>query len=287
MGSRRWGDRKDGTLLRSIDSMHYIMPLMYPNRCDNEAFLHIRVDLTGAEKFLERKNADEPPYRYNLFQLVVTAVLKTITLRPALNRFIANKNLYQRNEITAAFTVKKIFSDTGGEALARVYARGTDTLDTIHEEIFRQVFQCRSDKKDGSTASMDVIRKLPGKRLIGCAARFLDRHGWMPRSIIATDPYYCSAVLANLGSLKIDAGYHHMTNWGTNSLFCAIGLMKKRPFFDEAGEMKMRQSVDLGLTIDERIADGYYYAKSIRLLQKLLENPELLDRPLAEPVEPD
>ncbi len=282
---RRWGDRKDGTLLRDIDSMHYIMPLMYPNRCDNEAFLLVQVDLTNAETFLERKNAKDPPYRYNLFQMVVTAVLKTISLRPELNRFIANKNLYQRNELTAAFTVKKVFSDKGGEALARIYARESDTIDTVHEEIFRQVLLCRSDRKDGSTASMDIIQKLPGKRAIGVLARFLDRHGWMPKSIIATDPYYCSAVLTNLGSLKLEAGYHNMTNWGTNSLFCAIGLMRKRPFYDEMGNFKMRQSVDLGITIDERIADGYYYAKSVRLLQYLLENPELLERPLGEPVE--
>ncbi len=282
---RRWGDRKDGTLLRSIDSMHYIMPLMYPNRCDNEAFWHLQIDLTAAEDYLARKNAAGPPYRYNLFQMVVTAVLKTVTLRPELNRFIANKNLYQRNELTAAFTVKKVFSDTGGEALARIHAKESDTLETIHDEIYRQVSLCRSEKKDESTASMDIIQKLPFKHCIGFIARFLDRHGWMPRSIIATDPYYCSAVLANLGSLGLEAGYHHMTNWGTNSLFCAIGLVKQRPFFESDGSYEMRKSVDLSLIIDERVADGYYYAKSLRLLKTLLESPELLDRPFSEPVE--
>lgn len=282
---KKWGDRKDGKLIRDIDSMHYIMPLMYPNRCDNEAFMHIRIDLTNAEKFLEKKNADNPVYKYNLFQLVVTAVLKAITLRPEMNRFIANKNLYQRNEVTAAFTVKKVFSDHGGEALARIHAKDSDTLDTIHDEIYRQVSFCRSDDKDASTASMDVLQKLPFKHAIGAIARFLDRHGWMPSGIIATDPYYCSAVLTNLGSLKLDAGYHHMTNWGTNSVFCAIGMMKKRPFYDDEGNMTMRMSVDLGLTIDERIADGYYYAKTIRLLKTLLENPELLELPLGEKVE--
>ena len=107
---------------------------------------------------------------------------------------------------------------------------------------------------------MDFVKKLPFKHLIGSTVRFLDRHGWMPASMIATDPYYCSVVLTNLGSLKLDAGYHHMTNWGTNSLFCAIGLMKKRPFYDDNGNTDMRMSVDLGMTIDERIADGYYYA---------------------------
>jgi pyruvate/2-oxoglutarate dehydrogenase complex dihydrolipoamide acyltransferase (E2) component len=107
----------------------------------------------------------------------------------------------------------------------------------------------------------------------------------MPSSVIATDPYYCSVVLTNLGSLKMDAGYHHMTNWGTNSVFCVIGMMKKRPFYDEEGTITMRNSVNLSLTIDERIADGYYYSQTIRLLKHLLENPELLDLPLNEKVE--
>lgn len=282
---KKWGDRRDGVLVRKLDSMHYIMPLMYPNRCDNEAFLHVRVDLTNAMAYLEKKNAGDIPYRYNLFQMVVTAVLKTVTLRPELNRFIVNGSLYQRRELTAAFTVKKVFSDDGGEALARIHAKESDTIDTIHEEIYRQVSFCRSDNKDQSTASMDIIQKIPGKHLVGAIARFMDRHDLMPQEVIATDPYQCSAVLTNLGSLKIDAGYHHMTNWGTNSLFCAIGLMKKRPFYNDDGSVEMRMSVDLGLTIDERIADGYYYAKSVHLLQYILEHPELLDTPLSQPVE--
>ena len=283
--ARKWGDRKDGKLLRKIDSMHYIMPLMYPNRCDNEASMNLTVDLTKANRFLEQKNADNPEYKYNLFQLVLTACLKTVKLRPKMNYFIANGKMYERNDLTAAFTVKKIFSDKGGEALARIYAKDEDTLDTIHNEIYRQVSFCRSDEKDQSTASMDIIQKIPGRRIIGAAARWLDRHGWMPSSIIATDPYYCSVVLTNLGSLKLDAGYHHMTNWGTNSVFCVIGLIKKRPFFDEDGNVTMRDSVNLSMTIDERIADGYYYAKTMRLLQHLIENPELLELPLDAEVE--
>ena len=107
----------------------------------------------------------------------------------------------------------------------------------------------------------------------------------MPSSIIATDPYYCSAVITNLGSLKLDAGYHHMTNWGTNSVFCVIGMIKKRPYYDDDGNVTMRQSVNISLTIDERIADGYYYAKTVRLFKILLENPELLELPLNEKVE--
>ena len=285
---KKWGDRRDGKLLRDIDSMHYIMPLMYPNRCDNEAFVSEQIDLTRANAYLAEKNADNPEYRYNLFQLIVTALLKTITLRPKMNYFIANYNMYERNEVSAAFTIKKIFADNGGEALAFLHSKPTDTLDTVHDEIYRQVSFCREDgNKDPSTESMDMLQKLPLflKKWLGRGARFLDRRGWMPKSVVATDPYQSSCVIANLGSIKLHSGYHHLTNWGTTSVMCIIGEKKPRPFYDELGNVEMRDSIDLGLTIDERVADGYYYSKTIRLLRHLLENPELLETPLAEPVD--
>lgn len=285
--SKKFGDRRDGTLLRDLDSMHIIMPHLYPNRCDNEAFISETIDLTNAAAYLERRNAENPEYKYNIFQLVVTAMLKTITLRPKMNRFIANKNMYQRNEVSASFVVKKLMADHGAEALAFIHSKPEDTLDTIHEQIYKIVSYCRSDAKDASTESMDIVSKLPRfvVRFVVWFMRIMDRHGWVPKSMVATDPYYSSVVLTNLGSIKLHSGYHHLTNWGTNSVFCAVGTMKKRPFPNEDGTFDMRLSIDLGLTVDERIADGYYYSKTVRLLRTLLENPELLEKPLSEEVE--
>lgn len=284
---RRRGDRRDAALVREIDSMHYIMPLMYPNRCDNEAFISETIDLTNAMAYLEKKNAAKPEYRYNAFQLIVTAVLKVITLRPQLNRFIANYNLYQRNEVTAAFTIKKVFADESDEGLAFIHSKPEDTLESVHEEIRRQVYYVRNEGKDASTQSMDALQKIPGafKKLLGVGARFLDRHGWMPQSVIATDPFQSSVVLANLGSIKLHAGYHHLTNWGTTSVFCVIGEIRPRRFDDGKGGEEYRPSVDLGLTVDERISDGYYCSRAVQLLHVLLEHPELLELPLGEKVD--
>lgn len=283
---KKWGDRKDGVKLRSIHSMHLIMPLMYPNRCDNEAYISECIDLTAINAYLQRKNAAGPEYPYNLFQVMVTAVLKTITLRPKMNRFIANKTMYQHNDVSASFTVKKLFTDEGAEALAQLHTTGCETIDTIHDEIFRQVSFCRSDRLDSGTSTMDAIQKLPSflVKLVGAGARFLDRHGWMPTAVSDGDPYYTSFYITNLGSIALHAGYHHLTNWGTCSVFVVLGERKKRPFFDDDGKVTMRDSVDLGLTIDERIADGFYYSRTVQLLKKLLENPELLEKPLNEEV---
>ena len=281
------GDRKDGKLLRELDSMHFITPILYPNRCDNEAFISERIDLTKTVAYLDRRNSENPEYRYKLFQIILAAMLKTVTLKPKLNRFVANRNFYLRNELTASFVVKKEFSDEAGEALAFLHAEPEDTLDTIHEKIFRQVSGCRSDKADASTEAMDIVNKMPrflSKSIVRFIC-FLDRHGWVPASLIASDPYYSTVVLTNLGSIKLRSGYHHLTNWGTNSIFVAIGALKKRPFFEEDGTVTMRPSIDLGLTIDERLADGYYYSGAVRLLKTLVENPELLELPLNQKID--
>ena len=117
---KRRGDRRDGRLLRELDSLHFITGIIYPNRCDNEAYISVKVDLTAMNAYLARKNETETDFPYTMFHLVVAALLKTITLRPKLNRFIVNSNFYQRNEVSAAFVVKKQFND-GSEEGWRTY----------------------------------------------------------------------------------------------------------------------------------------------------------------------
>lgn len=284
---RQFGDRRDGKLIRDLDSLHYITGIIYPNRCDNEAFISETIDLTAINEYLKKKNYEGIEYKYNLFQIINAGIIKMLTLRPKMNRFIVNDNFYQRNEVSTAFVVKKLFADNGAEALAFVHATDDDTIDTIHQKIYEQVSVCRSDKVDSSTDAMDVLNKVP--RFISKTAvhamMWLDKHGWVPSGLIETDPYYSSCVISNLGSVKMKSGYHHLTNWGSCSMITLIGEIKDRPFIDENGEYEMRSSVDIGITIDERMADGYYYAKSIHLFRKLMEQPELLERPMSEPVE--
>ncbi len=275
---RKWGDRRDGKLIRNLDSMHSIMPLIYPNRCDNEAYMTMHIDLEKTEAYIREKNRKCPEEKIAIFEVIVAAAMKTIRLRPQMNRFIANKNMYQRNEVSAAFVVKKVLSDDGEESLARIVAEDTDTLETLNRKIQDQISFCRKGT-DMSTDAMNFIQKLPGKHLIGLIARFLDRHGWMPKAAIATDPYQCSVVLTNLGSIGMNSGYHHLMNWGTTSIFIVVGKKHKRPHYDSEGNVTMRKELDLSMTIDERIADGYYYAKTLKLLKKLIENPELLEGP--------
>ena len=283
MGKRRIGDRSDGTQIRDIDAMHYVMPLMYPNRCDNEAYMKISVDITKTEDYIKKYNEEHPDNRIAIFDIIIAAMLKTLRLRPQMNRFIANQTMYQRNCITAAFTVKKEFRDDGDETLARIVAEDTDNLESISFKVREQIAKCKVED-DESTDAMNFIKRLPAKHIIGAVARYLDRHGWMPKSVIATDPYQCSVVLTNLGSLGMDIGYHHLMNWGTNSIFVIVGTKKFKPFYDKDGNVTMKRVIDLAVTLDERISDGFYYGRSLRLVQKLIENPELLEGALSKEI---
>lgn len=285
---RRFGDRKDAKLVRELDGMHLVIPMICPNRTDNEAFVTERIDLTNAAAYLDKLNAENTDgYPYKIFQLIVATMIRTVTQRPHMNRFICNKTLYQRNEITAAFTMKKRFADDGGEALAKIHGKPDTTLFSIHEQMRKQITACKSGKNDSVSDVMDTFLKLPRwlTRIIAAFFRWLDRHGRVPTSISSGDPYYASVYLSNLGSIKLHAGYHHLTNWGTTSVFIIVGERKLRPFYNADGTMEMRDSIDIGMTVDERISDGYYFAKTIRMMKYLLEHPELLEQPASEPVD--
>lgn len=285
---RRLGDRRDGKLLRDIDGMHLIMPMVYPNRCDNEAFISERIDLTNIDKYIADYNSKDPEFKLTLFHVIVASVMKLLVLRPKLNRFIANKNLYQRNNYSASFVVKKQFNDSSEEGMAFLYATEDSTLETLHDELYKQIKREKSSGSSNSTAdTLDFFTTIPRflVKFIIWLLRQLDRHGIVPQSIIAADPYYASVIFSNLGSIKLRSGYHHLTNWGTTSIFVVVGEMKKRVFLRDDGTEEYRNSVDLGLTIDERLADGYYYSKSIRLLKYILEHPECLEQPFSTPVD--
>ena len=278
------GDRFDAVYLKDIDSMHFIMPYLFPDRCDNQAFFTFKIDLTNLNAWLEKKNADNPDYKYNMFQCIVTAALKTITLRTRLSRFIHNRRLYQRNEVSAAFTVKQEFSDNGGEVLAFLHAKPEWTVDDVHNELRAQLLKLKKKGYvDESTSAMDKFKSLPEwiSRPLVSLVTLLEKKGKVPKALIETDPYHSSIVLANLGSIGLPNGYHHLTNWGTTSLFLLIGQSGRLPFFDNE-EVTFKDGVEIGFTVDERIADGFYFGRSIRMLQLFLEQPELLERPMNE-----
>ena len=286
---KRRGDRRDGTWLRDVDALHVIMPYLYPNKADNEAFIMEDIPLAPIEEYLAARNANlaEGEEEYKLFHVLVAAFVKTMTLRPKMNRFIKGGKMFQRNSLSVAFVVKKKFSDSGAEALAFKEFDENTTIEDVRRIISEEINECRSEKADNSTDKMDGLKKLPRFILsfVMWLLHRLDECGRVPYSLIKTDPNHASCFITNLGSIGLKAGYHHLSNWGTNSLFVVLGKKKKVPAFHEDGSYTMQDIIPIGLTLDERIADGYYYSKTVKLLKYLLANPELLETAAKEVVD--
>lgn len=285
---RRRGDRFDAAWVRDADPMHGFMPYLYTNRADCEAFIQESVDLTALNQFLEKKNEGlDKAHRYTIFHCVACAAVKVLTLRPKMNYFVKGHRLYARHDISVAFTIKKRFEDEAHEALAFKKYGPETTIDSFHEGIMKEIFECRrEDKLDNSTDMMALLMKFPRwiLRPLAWVLHKLDYYGKVPYDLIKADPNYASIFLTNLGSIKLKAGYHHLNNWGTNSLFIIIGEKHLEPVFQADGSYEMREMLPIGLTLDERIADGYYYSKSVKLFKHLLEHPELLESPANEEV---
>lgn len=288
MPKRKWGDRSDAVWLKDIPSMNRIMPGIMPNRADNEAFVSFDLDYRPLERYLEKKNEGRTQDKYTFFHVISAAVGKAFVLRPCMNRFVCNHKVYQRNEISIAFTVKKEFNDKAEEALAFFTYDEKETIESYHQKIMDVIHQTkRTDLADPSTGAMDMISKLPQWviNLLVKIVLWLDKHGWAPKSLIGSDPNHASIFLANLGSIGLECGYHHLVNWGTNSCFIVIGKKHLKMEYDKDGTPDLHEVIPIGITLDERIADGYYYSRTVALVKELLAHPELLEMPADTPVE--
>lgn len=285
---KKWGDRKDGIWLKDIPAMNRIMPTLMPNRADNEAYINIDIDVRPLSAYLAKLNEGRTEDKYTFFHLISAAIGKAFVLRPRMNRFVVGSKLYQRRDVTVAFTVKKRFDDKASEALAFFRYDPKETLESFHKKIMAEIHKTKSyEEKDTSTGAMDIVSKLP-QWLISIIVKFvlwLDKHGWAPDFLIGSDPNHAAIFLTNLGSIGLPGGYHHLVNWGTNSCFIVIGKKFMKMGYDKDGKEDLHEVIPIGITLDERIADGYYYSGTVALVQELLEHPELLEMPADVPVE--
>lgn len=289
---RRWGDRWDAWRLRGLDPVHVMMPYMFGDRTSNEAVLGEVMDLTEVDKYLAKKNAQNPEFKYTWFHFITAAISKAILLRPKMNYFIAGGRYYERKKIQVAFNVKRQFSDEAEESMAKFVLdpEGGSPMEQVHDYVHKFVTKVRKENQNvGVDDILKFLSHLPrfAWRIMSWALKRMEYYGIYPKSLAEDDPCYSSAYLTNLGSIKMNADYHHLFNWGTISFFVTIGEKKMRPYFKEDGSYEMHNTIKLGLTIDERIADGYYFAKTLRLVRKIFQNPELLDEPAASPIEID
>ena len=282
---RRWGDRRDGRRVKA-PGLQTIMCYLWPYRTDCEVYLHDSIDATDLLAYLERRNAGHPEYKTTIFHAAVTAMARMVKERPLMNRFIQGYRMYERDEISISFVVKRRFAEGAEESLMVLKPKDEDTLDSISRKIVGDVKETRKSEHatGGIDELLDKFAALPRFVLILAIRiiRWLDFWGINPKVLTEGDPNYTTILTSNLGSIKCPAVYHHLNNYGTNSIMITVGALHKEEVLLPDGTRAIHDLIDIGATLDERIADGFYFARSLKLIKHIFANPELLEKPLGE-----
>ncbi len=277
-----FGKRPDATLVRDLNAMRRFMPYVSPRRNDSLFYMSqdIRVDV--AFEFLKKKNKDRPRNRpITLFHLYLRAVSVAISVRPGVNRFVKAGRLWQRDGVWMTFSAKrKLIDGAPMITIKRRFSPESESLDEMVDATYEHLKAGRAGKQTTSEKEMKLLLRLPGPliRIVLAILRLADHFGLLPRKMIDADPLYTSVFLANLGSINYPAGFHHLWEYGTASLFGVMGKVER----GADGGRKFTAA----WTYDERIEDGLYSQYALGMIRDGVENPETIADPVKLPEDP-
>ncbi len=276
--------RPDGTLVPGLSPVRYIMPYLMRGRNESIVLHETRYDLSRTLGWLRRWN-ETHARKATLFHLVLFAISRALHERPGLNRFVSGGRIYQRNGVFLSFAAKAAFADDAPIVTLKLEFPSDDTFEACVERVMRAVEGARAPapgeaapaNKPASTVDKELALAMavPGfvLRAIMAFLRWLDRVNLMPPGMIASDPMYASAFLANLGGLGIDDTFHHLYEYGTVTVFGAVGRVDKAVLVGADGAPVVRDAVKVCWSFDERINDGFYCASSLKRVQQIVEDP--------------
>ncbi len=272
-------NRKDGKYIKCEDGIHAIMPYLMEKRCEAEVYTKDTFDITNLKKWMDKQNK-QLDFKMTYFHALSSVFVKILYNRPLLNRFIQGHRTYERNEISIAFVAKDTFTDKAEEKMLVITTNDDEDAVDLAKRMVNNISTTREKGTNSLDNSLKLLTKMPRwlLRIVVRILRWLDYHGWVPSSLSDDDSNYATLLLSNLGSIKCNSCYHHLNNYGTNSIVITIGTV-----YEENG----RYYVDISSTLDERIADGFYFAKSLKMAKYICENPKLLEEKLSSKIDID
>lgn len=277
---KKIGDRYDGRRITKADPTNIIMPFIMKERSDSQVFFDIEVDISKIEELVKEKRKSGINVR--TMDYIIAIIVRTISQYPRMNRFIAGRRCFARDDITISLAVKRELSADSPETTVKFDFEPTSTVNDVIEKVESLI---TDTKKEDDENDMDKLLKL-----LNVLPRFLlsfivntlmlmDFYGIMPKAIHKISPFHTSVFLTNMGSLGTDPIYHHIYNFGTTSIFIAMGKKRKQRVINKDGKIVERKFMKLRFVADERIADGYYLSIALKYIASLFENPELLENP--------
>ena len=273
-----FGRRSDGRAVRlDDDPIVALTPYLMPMRCDAQVMLKLQADYEHLARYIVAKGAQG--HKISFMDLLFAAYVRIISQLPELNRFVVNKRMYVRNELSVSFVVLREGPD--GNVQENVVQCKFDPQDTIFDVAARTsqaIMEGRKPDADNSTVKIAKLLLNPYlATVIAGSLRLMDRYGIMPRAIQAASPFHTSMFLTNMMSIGMPAVNHHIYNFGTCSLFVSIGSVERSVVLNDKGEPQRKRYMPIGITADERVCAGNLYAKMVALFNVYLNDPALLE----------
>ncbi len=277
--------------VKDITGMAQISIDLKPHRSVSDVYICQSMDLTELSKYIEKKKKAGENVTY--FHAFLTAIGKTVYNRPKMNRFVCNRHIWEHDKIVLSFVAKVSFDDHSEEMMVMVPIEKNDNIYTIGEKVKKKVDSFRKKRadninKEGANSAIDILAKLPNCLRVPVVGvlKWTDKKGLLPASLAKDNLYYSTMIVSNLGSIGCGAIFHNITDFGNSSSLLTMGEIEDKEVIID-GKKEVRKICEWGMNFDERIADGYYFAKSADLLQYLLSHPEELEKPAGEKVEID
>lgn len=272
-----FGYRVDGRKVKNIPPFFKIIPQVMRTRSDSQVYYTYDMPIKYIDDYIDKKAKENIKISY--MDVVYSALIRLLAQRPKLNRFVMNGRTYARNEILISLAIKKNLTDEGIETTIKLPFKGDENIFEIKEKLGNVISENKNTSNDNETdilaKALSVIPNFLLKFAIS-VIMFMDKHGLLPKAIINASPFHTSAFLTNVASLGIDAIYHHLYDFGTTGVFLAMGKKKKSYIYDDEA-FKEEKCISLAFVCDERICDGYYFANSVKLFNRYLKKPELLE----------
>lgn len=276
-----FGRRADGRALKDMDPMVAITPHFMPMRCDAQVFLDYKLDYEKLARYIVAQGAKGN--KFTFMELLIAAYVRTVAQYPEANRFIANKRVYARNELTVSFAVvmnQKEGSDEIEENTVKCHFDPRDTIFDVSAKIQKEIAANKNVEADNG--SLKLVRMLTKPAVVTpflYLVRLLDRYGLIPKFLINISPFHTSLFVTNMASIGMPAVKHHIYNFGTTSLFFSIGAVERTVAIGDQGQPVRKRNLPIGIVADERICAGAVFARIVDYMMGFLRQPELLESP--------
>ncbi len=269
--------RADGKRIKNADPMYTVAAYIMDKRVDSMNMITIDIPTEPIKEYLNEKR--KQGINISHMSVVLAAYIRTMKEFPELNRFVVNKKIYQRNEIAVGMVVLKP-GEMGHGTMSKMYFDENNTIFEVNDIIDKYVTENReAPENNGTEKIIKILLSLPGVLPIGVAIfKWLDKHNLLPKAIIDMSPFHMSLGITNLASIRTNHIYHHCYEFGTTSVFMAMGNTREVPK-RKGDEIIFEKCMPIGVTMDERIASGSYFALAFRKMRTYLRNPQLLETP--------